>query len=110
MTEAIPYSNAGCGGRVQTAVKREAELCRDEQTPRTKENRMANWVMVVVMVNGSFSNPIVTIPGFQFEEECRNAAEYDALQQKSGDTRVRDAFCLIQRGCRPNGQHEPMQD
>ena len=24
---------------------------------------MANWVMVVVMVNGSFSNPIVTIPG-----------------------------------------------
>ena len=58
----------------------------------------------------SFSNPIVTIPGFQFEEECRNTAEYDALQQKSGDTRVRDAFCLIQRGCRPNGQHEPMQD
>jgi hypothetical protein len=68
---------------------------------------MANWVMVVVMVNGPFSNLIVTIPGFNSR---KNAGMLRSMMRFNRSP-VRDAFCLIQRGRRPiNGQHEPMQD
>jgi hypothetical protein len=51
------------------------------------------WVLVVVLVNSSFGNPIVTIPGFNSVDQCQTAAKV-AMKKDSGDTRVRDAFCL----------------
>jgi hypothetical protein len=52
------------------------------------------WVLVVVLINGSFGNSIVTIPGFKSLEDCQKAADF-ARKRTAGDTRVRDAFCLL---------------
>jgi hypothetical protein len=51
------------------------------------------WVLVVVLVNGSYGNPVVTIPGFKTEDECQIAANY-AIKKSGGDTRVRATMCL----------------
>ncbi len=51
------------------------------------------WVLVVMIIYGSYGQPI-TISGFKNEEDCRAAAAY-AVKMQQGDTRVRDAFCLM---------------
>lgn len=57
---------------------------------------MATWVLVVVLVNGSFGAPTATIPGFTSEEACQQARTH-ALKERhtDRDTRVRDAFCFM---------------
>lgn len=53
------------------------------------------WVLAIVLVNGSYGQPTIIIPGFKTGEDCRLAAT-DAMKQRSmaGDTRVRDAICF----------------